>query len=131
MTWVFNGICAGILFGIITFLVLLVVFGWVNALYHKIKDGDLCSSDDTVGNVAGIGAVIVVVFWIVVGIWLQCSDKWVDFYDDQGEIIETYQITDYVTSWFGNSVKFYLKDGRTMVKQDCIYEIRFEEEDLK
>ena len=131
MTWVFNGICAGILFGIITFLVLLVVFGWVNALYHKIKDGDLCSSDDTVGNVAGIGAIIVVVFWLAVGIWLQCSDKYVYFYDDQGEVIETYQITDYDESCFRDGVSFTLKDGRTIVKQDCIYDIRFEEEDLK
>ena len=91
----------------------------------------MCSSDDTVGNVAGIGAIIVVVFWIVVGIWLQCSDKWVDFYDDQGEVIETYQITDYDESCFRDGTTFYLKDGRKIVKQDCIYEIRFMEEDLK
>ena len=131
MTWVFNGICAGMLFGIIAFCVFHFVFGWINALYHKIKDGDLCSSDDTVGNVAGIGAIIVVVFWIVVGIWLQCSDKWVDFYDDQGEVIETYQITDYDESWFRDGTTFYLKDGRKIVKQDCIYEIRFQEDEVK
>lgn len=126
--WIFNGICAGMLFGIIVFLVLWFVVGWINALYHKIKDGDLYSCDDTVGNVAGIGAIIVAVFWLAAGIWMQCSDKWVDFYDDQGQIIETYQITDYDESWFRDGVSFTLKDGRTIVKQDCIYDIRFWDE---
>ena len=128
--WIFNGICAAILFGTIAFCVLHFVFGWINALYHKIKDGDLYSCDDIVGNVAGIGAAIVITFWIVIGIWMQCSDKWVDFYDDQREVIETYQITNYDESWFRDGVTFYLTDGRKIVKQDCIYEIRFEE-DLK
>ena len=131
MTWVFNGICAGILFGTITFLVLWLVFGWINALYHKIKDGDLYSCDEIVSNVAGIGAILVCLFWVGSGIWLQCSDKYVDFYNDNGQIVETYQITDYDESWFRNGVSFTLKDGRTIFKQNCIYNIRFEEEDLK
>lgn len=129
MELVFNGVCAGMLFGIIAFFVLHLVFGWINALYHKIKDGCLCSYDETVDNVAVIGAILVCLFWVGSGIWLQCSDKWVDFYDNDGNVIETYQITNYDESFFNSSIEFTLKDGRTIVKQDCIYDIRFCEED--
>lgn len=130
MSYVFAGIMVGLLCGIVAFFVLWFVFGWINALYHKIKEGDLYSSDDTVIPVALVLAAAVCLFWIGFGIWVQCQDKWVDFYDNDGNVVETYQITDYDTSWFGDSIKFYLEDGRTMVKQDCIYDIRFEE-DLK
>ena len=129
MSYILGGIMAGFLFGVITFFVLWIVFGWINALYHKIKDGSLCSEDDTVCKVAVIGAAIVATFWIVMGIWMQLEDKWVDFYNDNGQIVETYQITDYNKSLFGDSVTFYLTDGRKIVKQDCIYEIRFEGEE--
>ena len=129
MSYILAGIMAGLLFGVITFFVLWVVFGWINALYHKIKDGSLCSYDDTVCKVAVIGAAIVVTFFIVMGIWMQLEDKWVDFYNNEGQIVETYQITDYDKSWFGNGVTFYLTDGRTIVKEDCVYNIRFEGEE--
>lgn len=129
MSYILGGIMAGFLFGVITFFVLWIVFGWINALYHKIKDGSLCSEGDTVCKVAVIGAAIVSTFWIVMGIWMQLEDKWVDFYNDNGQIVETYQITDYNKSLFGDSVTFYLTDGRKIVKQDCIYEIRFEGEE--
>lgn len=131
MSYVFAGILDGLLCGVIAFFVLWVVFGWINALYHKIKDGSLSSDDDTACKVAVIGAAIVITFWIVMGTWMQLEDKWVDFYNDEGQIVETYQITDYDKSWFGDGVTFYLKDGRTMVKQDCVYNIRFEGEEIK
>lgn len=62
---------------------------------------------------------------------MQSADMWVDFYDDNGQIVETYEITNYDTKLYGDGVMFYLTDGRTIVRKDCIYDIRFEEEDLK
>ena len=128
MTYVLGGIMAGFLFGVIAFFVLWIVFGWINALYHKIKGGSFCSYDDTVCKVAVIGAIIVCLFWTGSGIWMQLEDKWVDFYNNEGQIVETYQITDYNKSWFGDGVTFYLTDGRKIIKQDCVYNIRFEGE---
>lgn len=131
MTWVCNGILIGLLFGLIALFVLWGVSFLICGLYYKIKEGDFSADAEKTFLIGIIGAIIVFCFWTGCGIWMQRQDKWVDFYDDNGQIVETYEITDYDTSWLGNSVKFYLKDGRTMVKQDCIYDIRFEEDDLK
>ena len=131
MSYVFAGIILGLLFGVIAFFVLFGVSFLIYGLYYKIKEGGFSADAEKTCLIGIIGAIIVFCFWTGHGIWMQCQDKWVDFYDDNGQIVETYQITDYDTSWLGNSVKFYLKDGRTMVKQDCIYEIRFEEDEVK
>ena len=129
MSYIFAGILIGLLFGLIALFVLWGVSFLICGLYYKIKEGDFSADAEKTFLIGIIGAIIVFCFWTGRGIWMQRQDKWVDFYDDNGQIVETYEITDYDTSWLGNSVKFYLKDGRTMVKQDCIYEIRFEEDD--
>lgn len=131
MSFVFDGIIVGLFFGMIALFVLWGVSFLIQGLYYKIKEGDFSADAEITCLIGIIGAIIVFCFCTGLGIWEQCQDKWVDFYDNDGNVVETYQITDYDTSWFGNSVKFYLKDGRTMVKQDCIYEIRFEEDEVK
>lgn len=130
MRYVFAGIIAGLFFGMIAFFVLWFVSFLIQGLYCKIKEGYFSADGEIICLIGIIGAIIVFCFCTGCGIWMQCQDKWVDFYDNDGNVVETYQITDYDTSLISNSVKFYLKDGRTMVKQDCIYDIRFEE-DLK
>ena len=131
MNYVFAGIILGLLFGVIAFFVLWGVSFLIQGLYYKIKEGDFNADAEITCFIGIIGAIIVFCFWTGHGIYMQCQDKWVDFYDNDGNVVETYQITDYDTSFLSDSVKFYLKDGRTMVKQDCIYEIRFEEDEVK
>ena len=131
MSYVFAGIILGLLFGVIALFVLWGVSFLICGLYYKIKEGDFSADAEKTCLIGIIGAIIVFCFWTGHGIWMQCQDKWVDFYDNDGNVVETYQITDYDTSWLSDSVKFYLKDGRTMVKQDCIYDIRFEEDEVK
>lgn len=131
MRYVFSGVILGLLFGVIALFVLWGVSFLIYGLYYKIKEGNFRADGMKTYLIGIIGAIIVFCYYTGCGIWMKCQDKFVDFYDDNGQIIETYEIKDYDTSWFSNSVKFYLKDGRTMVKQDCIYEIRFKEDDLK
>lgn len=130
MSYVFDGVIVGLFFGVIALFVLWLVSFLICSLYYKIKKGDFSADAEKTCLIGIIGAIIVFCFCTGCGIWVQCQDKWVDFYDNDGNIVETYEITDYDTSWFNNSVKFYLEDGRTMVKQDCIYEIRFHEDEV-
>lgn len=77
-----------------------------------------------------IPAIIIFTFCVIRGVLMQSTDMWVDFYNEDGQIVETYEITNYDTKLYGDGVTFYLTDGRTIVRKDCIYEIRFKE-DLK
>ena len=127
MSYVFDGIMVGLLFGVIAYVVFAFICTGINALYNKIKDGEFIISDKSL-LVPIIPAVIISVMCIICGIQMRLEDKWVDFYNNEGQIVETYQITDYDKSWFGNGTTFYLTDGRMIVKKDCIYNIRFEGE---
>lgn len=131
MSFIFDGIIVGLFLGVIAFFVLWLVSLLIWGFYYKIKEGNFDANAEITCLIGVIGGIIVFCFCTGFGIWMQCQDKWVDFYDNDGNVVETYQITDYDTSWLRDSVTFYLKDGRTMVKQDCVYDIRFEEEDLK
>ena len=116
--WIVKGILLGILFSVFVNEIILLV--------ELLRDDGYIKKRFFV-----IPTIIIFAVCLIWGVRMQSADMWVDFYDDNGQIVETYEITSYDTRKYGNSIKFYLKDGRTMVKQDCIYEIRFEEEDLK
>ena len=116
--WIFKGIIFGILFacivdGIILLVELLRDDGYIKKRFFVIP------------------TIIIFVVSVICGVLMQSADMWVDFYDDNGNIVETYEITNYDTKLYGDGVTFYLKDGRKIVKQDCIYEIRFEEDEVK
>ena len=113
--WIFDGIILGILFGVLTVGIFLVV--------ELLRDNGYINTKLLV-----IPAIIVFAFCVIMGVRMQTVDKWVDFYDDNGQIVETYEITYYNRKMYGDSVTFYLTDGRTIVKKDCIYNIRFEGE---
>ena len=113
--WIFDGIILGILFGVLTVGIFLVV--------ELLRDNGYINTKLLV-----IPAIIVFAVCVIMGVRMQTVDKWVDFYDDNGQIVETYEITYYNRKMYGDSVTFYLTDGRTIVKKDCIYNIRFEGE---
>ena len=113
--WIFDGIILGILFGVLTVGIFLVV--------ELLRDNGYINTKLLV-----IPAIIVFTVCVIFGVRMQTVDKWVDFYDDNGQIIETYEITYYSRKMYGDGTTFYLTDGRTIVKKDCIYNIRFEGE---
>ena len=113
--WIFDGIILGILFGVLTVGIFLVV--------ELLRDNGYINTKLLV-----IPAIIVFAVCVIMGVRMQTVDKWVDFYDDNGQIVETYEITYYSRKMYGDGTTFYLTDGRTIVKKDCIYNIRFEGE---
>ena len=113
--WIADGIILGILFGVLTVGIFLVV--------ELLRDNGYINTKLLV-----IPAIIVFAVCVIMGVRMQTVDKWVDFYDDNGQIVETYEITYYNRKMYGDSVTFYLTDGRMIVKKDCIYNIRFEGE---
>lgn len=115
--WIFKGILLGILFCIFVDVIILLV--------ELLRDDGYIKKRFFV-----IPTIIIFAVCLIWGVLMQSTDMWVDFYDDNGQIVETYEITNYSTKLYGDGVTFYLKDGRTIVRKDCIYEIRFEE-DLK
>ena len=116
--WIAEGLLFGFLLGIAVYgLVLLFL-----AITSKLDDKHL-----TV--ISFIPAIIVFAIFTINGVIMQTKDISVDFYDDNGQIVETYEITYYSRKMYGDGTTFYLKDGRTIVRKDCIYNIRFEEED--
>lgn len=118
--WVAEGLLFGFILGIAVYgLVLLFL-----AITSKIDDKHLAV-------ISFIPAIIVFAIFTINGVIMQTKDMSVDFYNEDGQIIETYEITYYSRKMYGDGTTFYLKDGRTIVRKDCIYDIRFEEEDLK
>ena len=113
--WIFDGIILGILFGVLTVGIFLVV--------ELLRDNGYINTKLLV-----IPAIIVFAVCVIMGVRMQTVDKWVDFYDDNGQIVETYEITYYSRKMYGDGTTFYLTDGRTIVKEDCVYNIRFEGE---
>ena len=113
--WIVDGIIMGILFGVLTVGIFLVV--------ELLRDNGYINTKLLV-----MPAIIVFAVCVIMGVRMQTVDKWVDFYDDNGQIVETYEITYYNRKMYGDSVTFYLTDGRMIVKKDCIYNIRFEGE---
>ena len=113
--WIADGIIIGILFGVLTVGIFLVV--------ELLRDNGYINT-----KLLLIPAIIVFAVCVIMGVRMQTVDKWVDFYDDNGQIVETYEITYYNRKMYGDSVTFYLTDGRMIVKKDCIYNIRFEGE---
>ena len=113
--WIFDGIIMGILLGVLVVGIFLVV--------ELLRDNGYVSTKLLV-----IPAIIVFAICVILGVRIQTIDKYVDFYNEDGQIIETYQITNYDTKRYGDGVTFYLTDGRVIVKQDCVYNIRFEGE---
>lgn len=116
--WVVKGILLGILLCIFVYVIislaeLLCYDGYIKKRFFVIP------------------MIIIFAACVICGVRMQSTDMWVDFYNDDGQIVETYEIKDYDTRKYGDSIAFYLKDGRTIVRKDCIYKIRFEEEDLK
>ena len=116
--WVVKGILLGILFsvfvdGIISLAELLCYDGYIKKRFFVIP------------------TIIIFAVCVIWGARMQSADMWVDFYDDNGQIVETYEITNYDIKLYGDGVTFYLTDGRKIVRKDCIYDIRFEEDDLK
>lgn len=113
--WIADGIIMGILLGVLVVGIFLVV--------ELLRDNGYVSTKLLV-----IPAIIVFAVCVILGVRMQTIDKYVDFYNEDGQIIETYQITDYDIKRYGDGVTFYLTDGRVIVKQDCVYNIRFEGE---
>ena len=113
--WIADGIIIGILFGVLTVGIFLVV--------ELLRDNGYINTKLLV-----IPAIIVFAVCVIMGVRMQTVDKWVDFYDDNGQIVETYEITYYSRKMYGDGTTFYLTDGRTIVKEDCVYNIRFEGE---
>lgn len=116
--WIVKGILLGIPFcifvdGIILLVELLRDDGYIKKRFFVIP------------------TIIIFAVCLIWGVRMQSADMWVDFYDDNGQIVETYEITNYGTKLYGDGVTFYLTDGRIIVRKDCIYNVRFEEEDLK
>lgn len=116
--WIIKGILLGILFCVFVDGIILLV--------ELLRDDGCIKKRFFV-----IPTIIIFAVCLFCGVIMQSADMWVDFYDDNGQIVETYEITNYDTKLYGDGVTFYLKDGRTMVKQDCIYEIRFGEDEVK
>lgn len=116
--WIFDGIIMGILLGVLVVGIFFVV--------GLLLDNGYVSTKLLV--IPAIPAIIVFAICVILGVRMQTIDKYVDFYNEDGQIIETYQITDYDTKRYGDGVAFYLTDGRVIVKQDCVYNIRFEGE---
>ena len=113
--WIADGIILGILFGVLTVGIFLVV--------ELLRDNGYINTKLLV-----IPAIIVFAVCVIMGVRMQTVDKWVDFYDDNGQIVETYEITYYSRKMYGDGTTFYLTDGRTIVKEDCVYNIRFKGE---
>ena len=113
--WIADGIIMGILLGVLVVGIFLVV--------ELLRDNGFINTKLIV-----IPAIIVFAICVILGVRMQTVDKYVDFYNDNGQIVETYQITGYDTKRYGDGVTFYLTDGRVIVKQDCVYNIRFEGE---
>lgn len=116
--WIVKGILFGILFcisvdGIILLVELLRDDGYIKKRFFVIP------------------TIIIFAVCVIWGVRMQSVDMWVDFYDDNGQIVETYEITNYDTKLYGDGVTFYLTDGRTIVRKDCIYDIRFGEDEVK
>lgn len=116
--WIVKGILFGILFcisvdGIILLVELLRDDGYIKKRFFVIP------------------TIIIFAVCVIWGVRMQSADMWVDFYDDNGQIVETYEITNYDTKLYGDGVTFYLTDGRTIVRKDCIYNVRFEEDEVK
>lgn len=115
--WIAEGILLGIIVGILVYMILTLFFSIISA------------TSDKAFVIPIIPAIIVFAICVIGSIQMQSADMLVDFYNDNGQIVETYEITYYDTKKYGDGVTFYLTDGRTIVRKDCIYEIRFEEED--
>lgn len=113
--WIVDGIIMGILLGVLTVEIIRLV--------ELLLDNDYFSTKLVV-----IPAIIVFAVCVILGVRMQTIDKYVDFYNEDGQIIETYQIADYDEKRYGDGVTFYLTDGRVIVKQDCVYNIRLEGE---
>lgn len=113
--WILKGVLFGILFCISVDGIILLV--------ELLRDDGFIKTRFLV-----IPAIIIFTVCVIWGVRMQTTDMWVDFYDDNGQIVETYEITNYDTKLYGDGVTFYLTDGRTIVRKDCIYNIRFEDE---
>ena len=116
--WIIKGIYLGILFSVFVNEIILLV--------ELLRDDGYIKKRFFV-----IPTIIIFAVCVIWGVRTQSADMWVDFYDDNGQIVETYEITSYDTGKYGDSITFYLTDGRRIVRKDCIYNVRFDEEDLK
>lgn len=117
--WIIKGLLCGIMLGLLVYMIFALIFSIISA------------TNDKALTISIIPAIIVFAFCVFGGTQMQSTDMWVDFYDEDGQIVETYEIKDYDTRRYGDSTTFYLKDGRTIVRKDCIYEIRFVEDEVK
>ena len=114
--WIINGLFNGLIIGFVVFILVFFVLVEVT----EVTNGDTYKAT-TISLVIG---AIVIALCVIEGVRMQLSDVWVDFYDNNGQIVESYEIDDYSHSGFNDGVTFYLSDGRTMVRQECIYDIR-------
>lgn len=117
--WIIEGLLCGIIVGLLVYMIFALIFSIISA------------TNDKALTISIIPAIIVFAFCVFGGTQIQSADMWVDFYNEDGQIAETYEITYYNTKKYGDSITFYLKDGRIMVKKDCIYNVRFEEDEVK
>lgn len=110
--WIVKGILLGILFCIFV--------DWIILFVELLRDDGYIKKRFFV-----IPTIIIFAVCLIWGVRMQSADMWVDFYDDNGQIVETYEITNYSIKLYGDGVTFYLTDGRTIVRKDCIYNVRF------
>lgn len=111
-----------IIMGLVVGIVLAVMIDGILMLISLSCD---CFDND---KILAIPAIIVIAICVILGVQSQKTDKWVDFYDDNGQIVETYEIDFFSPKLYGDGITFNLKDGRTMVKNDCVYHVRFGDE---
>ena len=112
--WIINGLFNGLIIGFVVFII-------IAAVISLITGGDV----DKAAAISLVAGAIVMGICVIEGVHTQLSDVWVDIYDGD-QIVETYEIDDYSRNSFSGGVTFYLTDGRTMVRQDCVYEIRID-----
>lgn len=117
--WVAEGLLCGIIAGLFVYMIFALIFTIISATSDKAL------------TISIIPAIIVFAFCVFGSTQMQSADMWVDFYNEDGQIAETYEITYYSREKYGDGVTFYLTDGRTIVRKDCIYNVRFEEDEVK
>lgn len=112
--WIIMGLAFGIVLAVI-----------IDGILMLISLSCDCFDND---KILAIPAIIAIAIGIIWGVQTQKTDKWVDFYDDNGQIVETYEIDFFSPKIYGDGVTFNLKDGRTIVKKECSYHVRFGED---
>ena len=111
--WIFMGLVAGVVLAVL-----------IDGILMLISLGCDCIND----KILAITTIVVVAICVIYGAKMQMTDKWVDFYDDNGQIVETYEIDYYSPKLYGDGITFKLKDGRKIVKKECVYNVRFGED---